>query len=116
LRFRAQWQSYFDEVDVFLSPVTVTAAFLQDHSEPQDERRIAAAGEPRRCMEGLNWMSPATLTGCPATVAPVGQTDAGLPVGIQIMGPYWEDATPITFADLLAREIGGFVAPPGYAT
>jgi len=27
--------------------------------------------------------------------------------GIQIMGPYWEDATPFTFAELLAREIGG---------
>jgi amidase len=38
-----------------------------------------------------------------------------LPVGIQIMGPYWEDATPITFAELLARETGGFMPPPGYA-
>jgi len=24
------------------------------------------------------------------------------------MGPYWEDATPITFAGLLAEELGGF--------
>ncbi len=35
LRFRALWQSYFDEADVFLLPVTFTAAFLQDQSEPQ---------------------------------------------------------------------------------
>jgi amidase len=35
-------------------------------------------------------------------------------MGIQIMGPFWEDATPITFADLLSREVGGFVASPGY--
>ena len=116
LRFRALWQSYFDEVDVFLSPVTFTAAFLQDQSEPQDERRIATSGGPRKYMDGLNWISPASLTGCPATVAPAGQTKAGLPVGIQIMGPYWEDATPITFADLLAGEIGGFAAPPGYGS
>lgn len=116
LRFRAVWQSHFDEVDVFLSPVTFTAAFLQDQSEPQDERRIATAGGPRKYMDGLNWISPATLTGCPATAAPIGQTETGLPVGIQIMGPYWEDATTITFAELLAREIGGFVAPPGYTT
>jgi amidase len=116
LRFRALWQSYFDEVDVFLSPVSFTAAFLQDQSEPQDERRIATSGGPRKYMDGLNWISPASLTGCPATVAPAGQTKAGLPVGIQIMGPYWEDATPITFADLLAGEIGGFAAPPGYGS
>jgi amidase len=115
LRFRAQWQSYFDEVDVFLSPVTFTAAFLQDQSEPQDERVVATPGGPRKYMDGLNWIGPATLTGCPATVAPAGLTEAGLPVGIQIMGPYCEDATPITFAELLAQEIGGFKPPPGYA-
>jgi amidase len=114
LGFRARWQAYFDEVDVFLSPVTFTAAFLQDQSEPQESRVIATTGGPRKYMDGLNWISPGTLTGCPVTVAPAGRTDAGLPVGIQIMGPYWEDATPIAFADLLAQEIGGFVPPPDY--
>lgn len=114
LRFRAQWQSYFDEVDVFLSPVSFTAAFLQDQSEPQNERVIATLNGPRKYMDGLNWIGPGTLTGCPVTVAPVGRTEAGLPVGIQIMGPCWEDATPITFAELLAQEIGGFAPPPGY--
>lgn len=34
--------------------------------------------------------------------------------GKAAMGPFWEDATPITFADLLAVEVGGFVPPPGY--
>ena len=62
-------------------------------------------------MDLLKWIAPATLTGCPATAAPVGRTKAGLPVGVQIMGPFWEDATPITFARLLAQEIGGFTPP-----
>jgi amidase len=114
LEFRACWQAYFDEVDVFLSPVAFTAAFPHDHSKPQELRSIATSAGPRNYMDILNWISSATLTGCPATVAPVGQTDAGLPVGIQIMGPYWEDATPIRFADLLAQEMGGFISPPGY--
>ncbi len=114
LEFRAQWQSYFEQVDVFLSPVAFTPAFLHDHSEPHGERTIATSTGPRRYMDLLSWIAPATLTGCPATVAPVGRTQAGLPVGIQIMGPYWEDATPITFADLLARELGGFTPPSGY--
>jgi len=115
LAYRAQWQAYFEEVDVFLSPVAFTPAFPHDHSEPQGDRTIVTPEGPRRYMELLNWMAPATLTGCPATAAPVGRTRAGLPVGIQIMGRFWEDATPITFADLLAREIGGFTPPPGYA-
>ena len=63
----------------------------------------------------LKYITPATLTGCPATTAPVGLSRSGLPVGLQIVGPYLEDATPIGFARLLAQEIGGFKAPPGYA-
>jgi amidase len=62
----------------------------------------------------MNWIPPATLTGCPAVVAPIGRTRDGLPVGIQILGPIWEDATPIAAARLLAAEIGGFEAPPGF--
>jgi amidase len=114
LGFRAHWQAYFNDVDVFLSPVTFSVAFPHDHSHPQELRSIATAVGPRDYMEGLNWISSATLTGCPATVAPAGRTEAGLPVGIQIMAPYGEDATCIAFADLLAQEVGGFTPPPGY--
>lgn len=115
LAYRAQWQAYFNQMDVFLSPVAFTAAFPHDHSEPQGHRTIATSTGPRHYMDMLNWIAPATLTGCPATVAPVGRTPDGLPVGIQIMAPFWEDATSITFADLLSREIGGFTAPPGFS-
>jgi amidase len=66
-------------------------------------------------MDLMKWIAPASLTGCPATVAPIGRTPAGMPVGIQVMGPYWEDATPITFARLLAQHVGGFTPPAGYA-
>ncbi len=114
LEFRAQWQAYFEQVDVFLSPVAFSPAFPHDHSEPADGRTITTSSGPRKYSDLLDWIAPATLTGCPATVAPVGRTRTGLPVGIQIMGPYWEDGTPITFADLLSREVGGFAAPPGY--
>ncbi|HEY1888054.1 MAG TPA: amidase, partial [Roseiarcus sp.] len=52
--------------------------------------------------------------GLPATVIPIGVTD-GLPVGVQIIGPEFEDRTPLAFARLIEREFGGFVPPPGYA-
>ena len=114
LWYRAQWQSYFDEFDVFLSPVAFTTAFAHDHSEPIDKRKIATVDGPRDYDDFLSWIAPATLTGCPATIAPVGLGEGGLPVGLQIMGPYWEDGTPIIFAKLLAQVLGGFAAPPGY--
>jgi amidase len=48
----------------------------------------------------------------PATVAPAGRTAEGLPVGVQIVGPYLEDRTPIEFARRLADVIGGYAPPP----
>jgi amidase len=50
----------------------------------------------------------------PAVVAPVGRTPGGLPVGVQIVGPYLEDRTPIDFARRLADVIGGYEVPPGF--
>lgn len=55
-----------------------------------------------------------SLSGQPATAFPWGRTQSGLPVGLQAIGPYLEDRTPITFAALLAQAFGGFVPPPGY--
>jgi amidase len=110
LALRAQWQSYFENIDVFLTPVAFTEAFPHDHSE--GPRTIGG----RSYWSLLSWIAAASLTGCPATVAPAGNTGSGLPVGIQIMGPFWEDATPITFAELLAHEMGGFTPPPGFET
>jgi len=48
-------------------------------------------------------------------VAPIGQTRAGLPVGIQIVGPQYGDRTCIQMARLLEREYQSFVPPPAYA-
>jgi amidase len=61
-----------------------------------------------------SWISFASLGGLPATVAPVGLTSSGLPAGIQIVGPMWEDGTSIEFAALLADVAGGFIPPPSF--
>ncbi len=114
LAYRAAWQEYFRDVDAFLLPVIPVPAFPHDHTE-QSRRTLATPEKRLPYLEGLlAYMSVAVLTGCPATVAPAGKTAGGLPVGIQILGPYMEDATPIRVAALLARENGGFTPPAGY--
>ena len=114
LAARAVWQRTFERIDVFLMPAGFTTAMHHDHVGDFTTRSIDTPDGKRPYMQLMPWMVTATLTGCPATVAPVGLTAAGLPVGIQIPGPFWEDATPIEFASLLEQEIGGFKAPPGY--
>jgi amidase len=115
LAYRAMWEDFFQSIDVFLLPAMCTTAFPHDPT-PTDRRAIPmpeGGTQPFRSL--LGYIAPATLTGCPATVAPTGLSASELPVGLQIVGPYLEDATPIAFAKLLAREIGGFQPPRGYA-
>lgn len=115
LSFRASWQEYFQEIDVFLMPCTFTVAFPHNHTGDLNSRILDTSDGKRPYLQLLPWMVTATLTGCPATAVPIGQSSSGLPVGIQIMGPFWEDATPIEFAALLSDEIGAFTAPSGYS-
>jgi amidase len=114
-RLRYAWRGFFERFDVLLTPVAATAAFTHNHNPDRDARMIPVNGKPLPYQEQLFWAAPASLSYLPATAAPLGLTAAGLPVGVQIIGAEGEDPTTIEFARLLAAEIGGFVAPPGYA-
>ena len=65
-------------------------------------------------MDVLIWAGPAVAFYLPATVVPLGTISEGLPVGMQIIGPHFEDYTPIEAARIVADLTGGFRAPPGY--
>jgi amidase len=60
------------------------------------------------------WAGYSGMALLPSTVAPAGLTPAGLPVGVQIVGPHYRDRDCIGFAGLLEAEYQGFVAPPGF--
>lgn len=113
LAARAAWQRYFQDHDAFLMPVAFVPAVPHDHSLPLGERKVRTAAGERFYVSLFRWIAFATLTGCPATSAPVGRTREGLPVGLQIMGPYLEDATPIDLAGQITDVTGGFAPPPG---
>jgi amidase len=110
---RAVWQEFFGAHDVFLLPTMFAAAPAHDHTPPE-KRRVPTSLGDRPWTDMRFWNSFATLAGLPATCAPVGLTNDGLPVGIQIVGPYLEDATPIDLAGRLAGVFGGFRPPAGY--
>ena len=113
-QLRAAWATFFREHDVLLCPPTPTAAPLHDHSEPMPARVIRVNGRERPYSEQLAWAGLIGMAWLPSTVAPAGRTSTGLPVGVQIVGPYLEDRTTIRFAQLLAEAAGGFERPPGF--
>ncbi len=105
-----QWAALFKEWDVVLCPPMPTVAFTHDHAEVS-ARRLDVDGQAQPYTNHIIWAGLATAAGLPATVAPIERTPTGLPIGVQIIGPYLEDPTPIRFAQLLEQAFGGFVPP-----
>jgi len=112
LQLQQQWNVLFREFDVVLYPAAPVPAFPQDQSEPIEARQLDIDGRAYPYLDAcFIWADPATTFGLPATAAPIGRSPAGLPIGVQIIGPYLEDRTTIAFAGLIEREFGGFVPP-----
>ncbi len=108
---KQRWRDLFREWDVVVAPIMPTPAFPHDHS-PEAARRIRIDDQDCDYEDQLVWAGLATLPGLPATAMPVGLSDSGLPVGVQVIGPFLEDRTTIAFARLVEQAFGGFVAPP----
>lgn len=94
-------------------PVMPCAAILHDHSMPMAERTVQVADEQRPYFNLLTWMAPAGACYLPVTVVPVGLSN-GLPVGIQVVGPYLEDRTTLDLAKHLLALVGGCPRPLGF--
>ena len=69
-------------------------------------------GEQRRYHELEAWPAIVGAAYLPSTSTPVGRTSRGLPVGVQVVGPYLHDRRTIAVSRLLAEVVGGYVPPP----
>ncbi|MGJ4940133.1 amidase [Bradyrhizobium sp. HKCCYLS1011] len=110
-RLKMQWHRLFESFDAVICPIMPIPAFPHDHAPDQEQRRIQIDGVDHVYTDQLAWPGIATLPGLPATAIPLGLAD-GLPVGVQIVGPFLEDRTPLKLAELIEREFGGFAPPP----
>ncbi|MDQ0382949.1 amidase [Amycolatopsis thermophila] len=108
---RHAWRQLFAEFDAVVCPITPTPAFPHDRSPNPMERRIDIDGAEYPYFDQLVWAGVATMPGLPATAIPAGRSPEGLPVGVQLIGPMFEDRTPLRLAELLEQELGGFQAP-----
>jgi amidase len=108
---RHGWRQLFAEFDAVVCPITPTPAFPHDHNPNPMERRISIDGGQHPYFDQLVWAGLATMPGLPATAIPTGRSPEGLPVGVQLIGPMFEDRTPLRLAELLEPRLGGFQPP-----
>jgi amidase len=103
LQIRERWAEFFAGFDAILLPVHPRPALHHDHSMPQFERVVDIDGRERPYLDLWTWIAPAGLGALPATVVPVGTSADGLPIGVQIVGPFLHDRTTIHLARLISQ-------------
>ncbi|HLK25888.1 MAG TPA: amidase family protein [Caulobacteraceae bacterium] len=95
---RRHWARVFDQIDVVVAPTFGLAAFPHTSEPDWSKRSHLIDGEETPYGAQLAWPGLASFTNLPATCVPVTRTAAGLPIGVQIIGPYLEDLTALAVA------------------
>jgi len=111
LQLRERWRQFFEQFDVMLMPVQPRGAIPHDQSQPQWGRSVNIDGVMRPYLDLFGWTGPAGAGCLPATVVPAGLGDGGLPIGVQIVGPYLHDRTTLQAARLISELCGGCPRP-----
>ena len=111
-RNRQLWSDFFTGFDVLLAPVAFVSAFEHQHEGTLYTRTLTVDGRVRPYSDLIVWTSQFGYVYLPSTVVPVGLTSGGVPVGIQVVGPYLGDRTTLEFARYLEFLLGGYRVPP----
>ena len=113
-QMRLAWAEFFASYDVLLCPAAATPAFPHNQQGERWERMIDVNGKPQPSTTQMFWAGYSGMCYLPSTVAPIGFSKEGLPVGVQIVGPQYGDATTIELARLIEAGYCGFVRPGGF--
>lgn len=91
---------------VLICPVAAIPAFRHGEREWQVE------GKTVKYLDAWSYCEWFNLLGFPAVVVPMGHSDEGLPIGVQIVGRPWQEEVVLAVAAKLEKERGPWPAPP----
>ena len=100
---RQDFLDAFQEVDVLLTPATPTPALAKG--------AFAAAADPTMMYKQDVFTVPASLAGLPALSVPCGFV-GGLPVGLQLIGPHFQEDRLLALAEAYQRETDWHLRTP----
>ncbi len=102
---RAKLLAEMEECPVLLCPVASIPAFHHG------EREWSVGGQQVRYMDAMRYTQWFNLLGSPAAVVPVGRSETGLPIGVQIAGRPFADELVLAVARALEADFG-YKMPP----
>jgi amidase len=110
-RITTQLDTALADWDVWLMPVAATTAFT--HRPAWSAIEVNGKSYPHALANGA-YTIPFNLSGHPAVVIPIGQTQNGLTIGMQIVGKRWQEIELLSISQEIDRVVGNFQHPPGY--
>lgn len=112
-RQREAWARFFGNYDAVLAPIMPTAAFPHDTDRPVEQRLLDVDGVAVPHFAASAWCGGIGAMLLPAVALPTGPDVAGLPVGVQVIGPFLSDLRLLKIAALADEAAGpGFTPPP----
>jgi amidase len=99
-RFRARLLAFLDDYDAILSPVCAHPALA--HGTSIDEN----------IFPGFSYTMTHNLTGWPAAAVRCGETETGLPIGVQIAAHPWREDVALSIAQRIEALCGGWKPSP----
>ena len=115
MQLGAAGAAYFAERDLLLIPGTPVPAFPIDESGAREARKLDIDGRAVAYNAQGFWQGIATVSYLPATIAPIGRTPEGLPISVQVVGPYLGDLSTIGFARLIEKDYASYTVPEAFA-
>lgn len=103
--------AFMEGYDAWITPVAPIPAFVRQRSGGTlaIDQRQHYYWQTATCYSFL-----ANFTGQPSVVVPVGFSDEGMPIGVQIVGRRWGEMEILALAEAIEKLIGPAPTPPGY--
>ena len=111
-RQRLAWQEFFTRYDVVLAPVMPTVAFPHDTDRALADRLIDVDGVQLPHFQAAAWVGAIGAALLPVVTLPTGLSATGLPVGVQVIGPFLTDLRLLRAAELLESAAHLTFTPP----
>jgi amidase len=107
----SRWERFFADYDFLICPSSFGPAFART----KVGSKLRYEGTEMIYSDYVfPFMACFNASGHPALNIPVGLGKERLPLGVQIVGPYWSEPEMIAFAKYAAQLTEGFVRPAGY--
>ncbi|HYM50975.1 MAG TPA: amidase family protein, partial [Candidatus Limnocylindrales bacterium] len=110
-RIIARWEAFFTKWDALLCPPCVTLAY--PHCPPGSPLDVDGREVPYGAEALLFYEF--NLTGHPALVCPLALSEAGLPIGVQMVSARWADEKLLAIASALQPYLRTVAPPPAFA-